>query len=372
MLDPDGFLPTDGEGPEKFTKTEQRWANNYEWLKTRGYLLRPRYAPNWVPSWKGEKKPKPSLFYEDGQMPFRSSIMDATRLSDNTYVILKLIQKSVHPYEVEIGQHLCSEALAADPANHCVPTLDVLQLPDEEDLFILIIPLLRYYINPPFKTFGEAVECFRQLFEGLQFMHSHRVAHRDCMSLNIMMDADLLYKGPFHPMQPVMRRDFKGYAKHYTRTQRPVKYLYIDFGISRRYDPSEAKPTEIPIFGGDKRVPEFQNSNEPRDPFPTDVWYLGRAIQQDFLLPRKGFEFMKELIDDMVQDDPAKRPSMDEVVSRYEVISKGLSTWKLRSRVKSVNENSLTAIFRGVVHWSLHLQYLLRRLPAIPTYRPDV
>ena len=33
-----------------------------------------------------------------------------------------------------------------------------------------------------------------------------------------------------------------------------------------------------------RRVPEFQDSDEPRHPFPTDVWYLGRAIQQNFLL----------------------------------------------------------------------------------------
>lgn len=90
--------------------------------------------------------------------------MDATRLSDNTYVVLKLVSKSVHPYEIEIGQYLWSGALASDPANHCVTTLDVIQLPDDDDLFILVIPLLRHYVNPPLETIGEAVECFRQLF----------------------------------------------------------------------------------------------------------------------------------------------------------------------------------------------------------------
>jgi hypothetical protein len=71
-LDPDGFLVTNGEGPEKFTRAEQRWANHYEWLKSRGYLLRPRYAPGWVPSWKGKKRPRPAPYYEDGQIPFVS------------------------------------------------------------------------------------------------------------------------------------------------------------------------------------------------------------------------------------------------------------------------------------------------------------
>lgn len=79
---------------------------------------------------------------------------------------------------------------------------------------------------------------------------------------------------------------------------------------------------------------------------------------------------MKGLIDDMVQNDPSKRPSMDEVVSRYDVIYKGLGAWKLRSRIKSVDEDFLSGIFRGIVHWSRCVQYLLRRLPALPAHHP--
>lgn len=54
-------------------------------------------------------------------------------------------------------------------ANHCVPVYDVLSVPDEEDRVIIVMPLLQEYLRPPFGTIGEAVECFRQLFEvGLQ------------------------------------------------------------------------------------------------------------------------------------------------------------------------------------------------------------
>ena len=81
-----------------------------------------------------------------------------------------------------------------EPANHCVPIYDVLALDDDHDFVIIVMPLLRPYTNPRFDTIGEAVECFRQLFEvmsirshewhalnlsqGLQFMHKHCVAHR--------------------------------------------------------------------------------------------------------------------------------------------------------------------------------------------------
>ncbi|KAF8500106.1 hypothetical protein JB92DRAFT_897848 [Gautieria morchelliformis] len=36
--------------------TEIFWADQYRWLKSQGYLLRPRYHPNWIPTWKRTKK----------------------------------------------------------------------------------------------------------------------------------------------------------------------------------------------------------------------------------------------------------------------------------------------------------------------------
>ena len=124
---------------------------------------------------------------------FASRLLDATRLSDSKYVILKLVKRSVHPFEVEIGQFLSSRPLASESDNHSVPIYDTFHVPDDPETKVIVMPLLLYYMHPRFDTFGEAVECFRQLFEvsfpglqsldphslqGLQFMHKHRVAHR--------------------------------------------------------------------------------------------------------------------------------------------------------------------------------------------------
>jgi len=89
--------------------------------------------------------------------------MDATRLQDGKFVMLKLIKKSVHPYEAEIGTFFSSEPLAANPRNHCVPILEVLQIPDDEDELFLVMPLLREHDDPRFDTIGEVVEFFRQI-----------------------------------------------------------------------------------------------------------------------------------------------------------------------------------------------------------------
>lgn len=124
---------------------------------------------------------------------FASRLLDATRLSDSSYVVLKLVKISDHPFELEIGQFLSSQTLAGASGNHCVPIYDTLHVPDDSETAIIVMPLLLDYRHPPFDTVGEVVECFRQLFEvrlpelqslnadflqGLQFMHKHRVAHR--------------------------------------------------------------------------------------------------------------------------------------------------------------------------------------------------
>lgn len=93
-------------------------------------------------------------------------IIDATRLLDGQYVTLKRIKKSEHPYEVDIGLYFSSESLATQSANHCVPFYEILSL-DDQDTVIIVMPLLRLYSDPHFDTFGEVIECFRQLFEVL-------------------------------------------------------------------------------------------------------------------------------------------------------------------------------------------------------------
>jgi hypothetical protein len=115
---------------------------------------------------------------------------------------------------------------------------------------------------------------------------THRHCDRDSNSNNIMMDASDMYPNGFHPVQQDRNRNFQGKAKHYTRTQRPPRYYFVDFGISRRYDPASGPVLEGPIIGGDKSVPEHQGDKvyQDCDPFATDVYSIGNLVREDFLV----------------------------------------------------------------------------------------
>ncbi|KAL6303556.1 hypothetical protein BKA93DRAFT_336395 [Sparassis latifolia] len=171
----------------------------------------------------------------------------------------------------------------------------------------------------------------------------------------------------YHPQAELQTPDLKAITKHYMRTAHPTRYYLIDFGLSRKYNPDDGPPREHPIWGGDKTVPEFQKSDDPCDPFPTDIYYLGNMIREDFLQTLRGVEFTKPLVDDMVQDDPGKRPTIDEVVMRFEVIRRKLRYWKLRSRLAKQDETVGIRRYRRLRHFFRTVGYTITLRSPIPT-----
>ncbi|EGN91796.1 hypothetical protein SERLA73DRAFT_164364 [Serpula lacrymans var. lacrymans S7.3] len=262
-----------------------------------------------------------------------------------TICSLKLLNKSQYPYKIEIGQLFSTEPLVSDLANHCAPIDDVLSVPDDQYQAVVVMPLLRSFDDPQFDTYGEVIDFFRQIFVAIHYW----IVSSDCMGLNIMMDATSLFIDPYHPQDLEMKRDYTGRARYYTRTQHTPKYLFIDFGLSRRYGSNDVAPLEDAIHGGDKTVPEFQKQHD-----------------QEFILAY-GFDFMEPLVKYMVQDDPEKRPNMNEVMAHFEEIVKQLSSWKLRSRVVDPHDDSIMGSYHCVTHGARRIGFVIRRVSPIPT-----
>ena len=127
--------------------------------------------------------------------------MDAICRRDGKQVMLKKIYPDEGPHELIITQLFSSRQFARDPRNHCVPLLDIIEMPRNGQK-LLVMPLLRPFNNPSFQTFGEFVAFFTQICEvgslqhsssridsnraldqGLQFMHQRNIAHRCAWTL---------------------------------------------------------------------------------------------------------------------------------------------------------------------------------------------
>jgi len=91
--------------------------------------------------------------------------MDAKK-ADGSFVVMKCVDATNHPDEVAIAKLFSSEPLRSNPSNYCVPILDILEVPNNPNATIIVMPLLwddEFHV--PYDTIGEAVEHFRQIFE---------------------------------------------------------------------------------------------------------------------------------------------------------------------------------------------------------------
>ncbi|KAF9035260.1 kinase-like domain-containing protein [Panaeolus papilionaceus] len=327
---------------------------------------------------------------------------------DGRQVVVKYVDQDYFPFERDITAYFSSKEQRSKQENHCVELIDVLYPPPLRhsgqsnskrwNVVFLVLPLLRPVDSPPFDTFGEAIDFFRQLFEGIQFMHQHRVAHRDITFNNVMLDPSSMFPEGFHPCSRYKRCDGHGMAKRYTRTTRPPRYVLIGFGLSHHYKSAVSDPLLPVVHGGDATVPEFRGKKSGRgkktNPFQTDIYYAGNLIRQVFDKPSSkemvslwgpgfhGFRFMRHLIEKMVQDDPTKRPTIEQVVEDFELIVKELSSWKLRSRMRARKvtddpyywfiDQTIYWMIDPTIHWMRRIKSIALRRPAIQSFPRDL
>ncbi|KAF8962536.1 hypothetical protein BDZ97DRAFT_2059492 [Flammula alnicola] len=148
----------------------QRWAQYQPLLLHRGYQLRPRYHPDWQPTWqkKGERVERKGK-YEDSLSPFWSKVMDAVRIRDGLKVAIKWTE-DIDTQEIPILLYLNSPEMLADPRNATVPLLDVIILPDKA---FIVMPLLIRFNALPFRHLGEFSEVVEQLLSGCMLLQYH-------------------------------------------------------------------------------------------------------------------------------------------------------------------------------------------------------
>ncbi|KZW01198.1 hypothetical protein EXIGLDRAFT_666480 [Exidia glandulosa HHB12029] len=318
---------------------EMKWVYLQPFLRSRGFEMRARFQPDWVPSWSS--KPKSSFFpweYEDGQWAISHNVMDAVRVDDTLPVILKLVVSS-EDHSEQHAAYFGRPPLSDNPRNHCIPVLDVLRPPEIPDYAILVMRRFIPWNIWPFRRIGEAVDFFQQIFDGLAFMHEHHFAHVDIGRRNIVMDGLHLYKEAHHPASPVRVPQGHRHARHRERYQsdRPIRYYYIDFDSSVRFEAWEQRQPVRRRRAAVKSVPE-EASDEPCDPFALDVYCLGTILVEDWLPAYKNVDFIRPLAEDMVQVNPNLRPTAAQIVSRFTEIRASLSDKHLRKSLRLVRE----------------------------------
>jgi hypothetical protein len=75
---------------------------------------------------------------------------------------------------------------------------------------------------------------------------------------------------------------------------------------------------------------------------------------------------MEELVGAMTAIEPAKRPTIEEVVEKFSYIRNSLSEFKLRSLIASRKDPALITTYRYTCQAIRTLEYIILQKPAIP------
>ncbi|RDB27940.1 hypothetical protein Hypma_002167 [Hypsizygus marmoreus] len=293
------------EGHESF------WVSLQPFLLSRGYRLRPRYHPNWIPSWKGEKHFKGLHNYEDAMSLITSNLIDAVRVGNGQRVVIKCVKTLTE--EIAIVRYLTSGHLPADPRNRTVPILDIIALPNDETQALIVMPQLLEFFKLPFRRVGEVAEAFKQYIQGLEFMHEHNIVHRDACLYNLMMDVSQLIPRGLH-FNNWMSHDGVNHRIEWRERAavKSLQYYFIDFDVSHRYPPGLENIKDTGIYGQDRSVPE-RSLDVPYDPFKVDVYQLGNVLL-NIIQRYEGLEPLQDLGSAMTRKNADDRPSPSQAL----------------------------------------------------------
>ncbi|KIJ69909.1 hypothetical protein HYDPIDRAFT_171871 [Hydnomerulius pinastri MD-312] len=291
------------------------WRDRYTFFLNRGYKLRPRYHPDWVPSWEGKDDVILS-FCEDRIAQLKSNLLDATHVDSGKPVFIKRVESNYYPDEVKIAMYLSS---IKDARNHCAKVLELFR--DEQDASV------DYIVMP-----------------GLEFMHERGVAHRDCASRNILMCSDELFRDGWHPMHHYKARDGRHLpVQSLRRSEAEITYYFIDFGLSSMFEPGQ----EPLVTGVNGRVALPERSNhEAYDAFKGDVYILGSVFREHILEKFADVQFLELLVNQMAAQSPLERPSASIALQIWNQIRDLLPSTLMDQRLRSRNESMAESWFR--------------------------
>ncbi|KZT72363.1 hypothetical protein DAEQUDRAFT_32581 [Daedalea quercina L-15889] len=272
--------------------------------------------------------------------------MDAIRKADGALVSIKITKNDTN--ELAIARYLSSTVVPKAPQNHCVPVLDVLPDPFESTKTLMVMPYLRPFDDPPFTAIGEVIDFIDQTLEGIQFLHHQRVAHRDCAAANIMMDGRPLYPQGHHPVRREYSLDAVYELVPLTRLDHPVRYYFIDFGISSVF--SMGTPSlVVGRKGRDKEVPELSD-DVPYDAFKVDIFILGNLYRTDFVEKYHGLKLLEPLIDGMTRRRPEERLTATEAMKFFQDIRSRIDNTQWRGRLRPRGETFSERVIHSAAH----------------------
>lgn len=245
------------------------------------------------------------VFYIFTRWEYMNSISRAARTRTGQDVIVRVIvvgeQGKNH---LNILRKIARGRASLFSENHALPMLDELAF---QDIVFAVFPKTGLTLDNAYgrwaqNSVGDIVNMIMQALEGLAFIHSMGIAHRDVFKSNLMIE--------WFPESMLTRAP---------AISHPRVYL-IDFECAVEF-PADCPPDErhcvglplgdtMPEAGYIRPVPPEIASGGAYDPFKLDVWQLGT----DFGDIRFNVPAIDEVLAAMADANVSTRPSAEEAL----------------------------------------------------------
>ncbi|KAJ6463418.1 kinase-like domain-containing protein [Mycena sanguinolenta] len=305
---------------------ERFWVSMQPFLFAQGYQLRPRYHPDWIPSWTtGSQR-------HDREDRAGDCVLDAIRIGDGKKVVLKRVE--TNSPEIGFIKSLNCPSVRDDPRNRTIPLLDIIGPAPDTSWAFLVMPYCREFNYPPFHCRSEFVEAMTQFLEGLQFMHENNIVHGDIAPQNMVMDESRVVPRSSHFAEPHTHTGLDNQLFFWKNrcTVGPVAYYYIDFGLSLHYPGGK----DTALITGKLRnfrgtIPEL-SQRVPYNPCMVDICQLGLTIAK-LVDTYPDLEDFRPLADAMTARNPMDRPSPQEALAHLRSVADTMTPSKLRAQI---------------------------------------
>ncbi|KLO13856.1 hypothetical protein SCHPADRAFT_940066 [Schizopora paradoxa] len=327
------------------------WRDRIQILNDHGYQLRPRLRPGWEPSWK-DTNTHP-LMCEDALIGFGSldKTVDAVRVRDRKDV--RILKTRRYSRERAIFEHLVDAQRSAKEDQHIIQILDTFEDAREPDLVFMVMPLMipAWSTRDFLGTIADLLDMFQQILEGLSFIHSKNIAHRGHW-LTIMLDAPSMFPRGFHPTDYTRDRSGVGLIKYIPRYKASghVRYYFSDFEYSLRIERDPKRIVGLWYPGGSDAVAPEWTDRVIYDPFPADVFVVGKVFKTIYLSYYKNVNFLLPFVEAMTAEKPEDRPTAADALKQLQTIITSQSYFSLRHRlVKRDSKSSWFVVLQNIV-----------------------
>ncbi|RDB23418.1 Serine/threonine-protein kinase ksp1 [Hypsizygus marmoreus] len=252
---------------------------------------------------------------------YTNPLSRAARTRDGHDVIIRVIVVGREGHEhLKILRRIASGENSLLSNNHALPMFAEFQF---EDIIFGIFPKVGASIEDLYgywarNSVGDVVDILMQMLEGLAFIHSNNVAHRDAFRDNFVVQ--------WHPES---LRTMK------ISPSRPRVYL-IDFEVAIDF-PAECPADErvctgYPIGGSFGELEAYTRphapelvSGKPYSPFKLDVWQLGTSFLNTLPTFRSTITSIDAVLEGMTNTDPEQRLDAQDALNRLRVAVNSMS-----------------------------------------------